>query len=456
MTDFVLNDLNLQLSKTGKELFGNSTKANELGHSGRKKVHGLLHEGTYTFSIVSAPMPKQVDGSDKVGVQSFDIIPSCAAFQLEVQLLAIAEKNYDEWECADEDFTTLPSTLNIIGELGTTGVDQNLSPAAQFMSKNVLAPDSRTQENYDEMEIYTESTSVFRATVIAQAGVRIELAKGEKVFAYDQARKKRNPPLYSLSYKLKQHQTYYFRVYYYPKDDLICNTYEINVEIKPAKSMTNVSCPKDFLPTSTNFLSRHAVSSNAIIDMSGYTIHDEVYSYSRQDVKWTHEIPFDVKEGRSLVRGELEASFVESGLHMLITQDDEKIAHGSYDSSNVYTLNTVLDEGSYNLVLQETGFNVTAFTSCIDFSGSLWLEDADTWSEYSDLLQRTETCGHVYMPDELNIDGYMNNGELHWNQQVPMDVVLKRNDFSFQIKEESVIHLYIQPTQGIKFKVNFE
>jgi len=27
MTDFILNDVNLQLSKTGKELFGSSTKS---------------------------------------------------------------------------------------------------------------------------------------------------------------------------------------------------------------------------------------------------------------------------------------------------------------------------------------------------------------------------------------------------------------------------------------------
>ena len=457
MTDFILNDVNLQLSKTGKELFGSSTKSEQIGPSGRKTVHGLLHEGTYTLSIVSAPMNKQPDGSDKAGGQSFNVIPSCAAFQLEVQMIAIAEKNYKEWECADEDFTSLPSTLNTIGVLGTTGQDQNIAPPAQFYSKAVLAPDSRKEGNYDEMEIYAETASIFRATVIAQAGVRIELAKGDKVFAYDMSKKKRNPPIYTLSYKIKQHQTYYFRVYYFPKDDLICNLYEINIELKSQHAMSSLACSNDFLPTSTNFLSRHSLSdSREIIDMSGYTIHDEIYNYSREDRNWIYEIPFSVKEGRSLLRGELETSFVESGLHMLITQDDEKIAHGSYDSSNVYTLNTVLDEGEYNLVLKETGFNVTAFTACIDFAGSLWLEDADTWSEYSDLLQRAETCGHIYMPDELNIEGQMSQGELHWNQEVPMDTTLKRNDFSFEIKEESVVHLYIEPYRGIKFTVSFE
>ena len=255
------------------------------------------------------------------------------------------------------------------------------------MSKNVLAPESRKLENFDVMEIYAENPSVFRATVIAQAGVRIELAKGDKIFALDSSKKKRNPPIYSLIHKIKQHQTYYFRVYYFPKDDLICNLYEINVEIKPLSAMSQFACPKDFLPTSTNFLSRHSVSnSRDIIDMSGYTIHDDVYSYSRGDNKWISEIPFKVNIGRSLVRGEIETSFVESGLHMLLTQNDEIIAHGSYDSSNVYTINTVLDEGEYELVIQETGFNVTATTACVDFAGSLWLEDADTWSEYSDLL----------------------------------------------------------------------
>jgi hypothetical protein len=143
------------------------------------------------------------------------VIPHCIAFQLDIQIFGITIENYKNWSCSDDDFMVLPGTMNTIDKMGIAGVDPMLNGSAKFHSKRLLAPDSRpvskeapeaalanAQASFDVMTIYPDTDSLIRATVVAEAGVKIELVKGETVLAWNGSKTPRTPPIYWISYKV--------------------------------------------------------------------------------------------------------------------------------------------------------------------------------------------------------------------------------------------------------------
>jgi hypothetical protein len=78
-------------------------------------------------------------------------------------------------------------------------------------------------------------------------------------------------------------------IYYYPSSDLFCNTYELNLEVRAISSITSgvKECTTSKSVDPTTFVNARNVMDTEnwlswIIGDNGYTIHDEVYNYTRE------------------------------------------------------------------------------------------------------------------------------------------------------------------------------
>ena len=94
------------------------------------------------------------------------------------------------------------------------------------------------------------------------------------------------------------HISYELKIFYFPSDDLICNTYELNIEIKPKKDMTlDAECPEEVPITAESFINERKVDNvneSAFVSLSGYTVRDTVFKYSRTGPAEKHVLPFEI------------------------------------------------------------------------------------------------------------------------------------------------------------------
>jgi hypothetical protein len=389
----------------------------------------------------------------------YESVPKCAAFQLFAHLFNLGVKDYNSWTCKEIDFSILPDTFNTVNRLGLSGQDTPLTPEVSIAETRLLAPNSSLKDAFDQVSFYLDFDYFLRLSLRpnSSSGMKAIIKRGSVVVAKAGGQKAKEADI-SLGAELKQHQTYTLEIYHYPADSELCNTYVLNLEMRLRSSILKTTgC--SFIPPGGDIVHEREAGMPTYMfeysDIAGTSTQalDSVFSYPTSSKPFSAEVPFSVTADRAVVSGYLQSSFVESGLILEITDSEGVVARGRYENAHRFELSPIeLETGDYTAVIREAT-NATSSGLCVTYSVYLLKEDADMWDDYNSLLRKTKTCRQIDQTYTLNTIGQLEEGQVHWKKQVPLNVYIGLNFYELNVKEKSIVRVQIEEYQDVKFTV---
>lgn len=466
----VLADLTLSLqleleNEEMEDVFGDMKDTLSLERYSRRAFHGQINPGSYLMALKSGPGARNQGKSKPLVTDSaFQTLPKCVVLQLKVEVLPMSDTKYQQWACGGVSFSLAPNTLNTVDKLGLKGANQAIMPEAGLFAEQVLAPDNRKSKEAESFGVFVDQESVLRASFASeQGGMIVILKSGTKEIARTGSKSQDSNSLF-LTSTLQQHQAYTLFMYFYPSEASGCPVYDLNLEIRTSDSIPTAksanSC-KETIPTAENLVQYRTLDDpNPQFDMSSgeysSSLHDTDYKYYRGEEAVRFSVPFDIKTQAAVVTAHLQAGFVETGLRFFIEEREEAetVAVGFFASSHRMEAHAViLSQGQYCLVIEETGEGPGSL--CNEFSAAVLVEAADQWSSYEDLLRKTNGCGFPALPASLNLIGELEEGELHWHRELPLDADNMGHRMAFTLQETSIVHLVVDHVPDITFYGRF-
>jgi hypothetical protein len=386
-------------------------------------------------------------------------VPKCAVFQIFAHVFALGDKDYNDWNCKGIDFSVLPETLNTVDLLGQPGQAKALAPEVVVSQLRLLAPDSSENDVHDTVSFYVDFDYFLRLSLQPQgaSGMKAVVRQGNSVIAKAGGAKARGADV-SLGVELKQSLTYSLEIYHYPHDPTECSTYAFNLEMR-LRNTINRTRDCEFLPPGGSIVHERQAGLPTYMfdysDMDGVSTQalDPVFSYPTSSKPFTASVPFSISAERAVVSGYLQSSFVESGLILEVADAEGVVAKGRYDNAHRFELAPVeLPAGDYTVTIREAT-NATSSGLCVTYSAFLLTEDAGTWDNYDSLLRKTKSCKQIDQASTLNTVGQLQDGQLHWRKQIPLNVIVGLNFYELTVKEQSVLRVQIQQLQDVVFSL---
>ena len=467
----VLADLTLVLQRKldteeAEDVFGDMQDTLSLDRFSRRTFHGQVNSGSYVLILKTGPGAKN-KGKSKIQISdsNFKTLSKCVVFQVKAEVLPMSENKFKQWSCGGVGFSLAPNTLNTVDKLGLKGENQAVFPETSLFLQDILAPDNHKSKEPEGFNIFVDKESIFRVNFASEYGGMIAVLKtGTKEIARVGS-KNQNSGILFLTATLQQHQSYSLSMYFYPSEATGgCPVYDMNLEIRAIEGIESVrsqqTC-KEVIPASGNLVRYRTIDSlSPQFDMSSgeysSSLHDSDFRYYHGSEVVRFSVPFDIQAQAAVVTAHLQFSFVETGLRFFIEDDEDgaTVENGMFESSHRMEAHAVvLPKGKYNFVIEETGSGPSGL--CNEFSAAVLVEDEDQWGSYDDLIKKTNGCGFPAMPKSLNLIGELEEGELHWHRELPLDADNMGHRMTFTLQEPSIVHLVSEKVPDITFFARF-